>query len=151
MFGGGGRVSRGVHHWTMLATAAQRFGNKPLVIAVERTLSFEQLDRLSSHFARQLCALGIRPGDRVTLWLEKGWRWMVAYYGILKIGAVVNPGNIQLTAEEIVFIVNDCEGKAIVAAQSKTAGLGTHLSGGAGANYRAACGGGHGGGRCDGR
>lgn len=107
----------------MLATAARRFGSKLLVVATDRTLTFEQLDRLSTQFARELYDLCIRPGDRVTLWLENGWRWMVAYYGILKLGAVVNPCNIQLTAEEIAFIVDDCGAKAIIAAEGKSAGL----------------------------
>ena len=56
----------------MLATAARRFGSKLLVVATDRTLTFEQLDRLSTQFARELYDLGIRPGDRVTLWLENG-------------------------------------------------------------------------------
>jgi len=112
----------------MLKTAAQRFGSKPLVIAVDRTLTFEELDRLSTQFARQLRELGIQPGDRVTLWLENGWRWMVAYYGILKLGAIVNPCNIQLTAEEIVFIVHDCGAKAIIAAHAKAVGLGNRIT-----------------------
>jgi long-chain acyl-CoA synthetase len=111
----------------MLATAARRFGSKPLVVATDRTLTFEQLDRLSTQFARQLQVLGIKAEDRVTLWLENGWRWMVAYYGILKLGAVVNPCNIQLTAEEIVFIVNDCGAGAIIAARGKAGGLGDRI------------------------
>jgi acyl-CoA synthetase (AMP-forming)/AMP-acid ligase II len=111
----------------MLATAARRFSSKPLVVTADRTLTFEELDRLSTQFARQLHTLGIQPGDRVTLWPENGWRWMVVYYGILKLGAVVNPCNIQLTADEIVFVVNDCGAKVIIAAHSKAAGIGDRI------------------------
>ena len=112
----------------MLAAAARHFGGKPLVVAADRTLTFEQLDRLSTQFAQALHVLGIRSGDRVTLWLENGWRWMVAYYGIAKLGAVVGPCNIQLAAEEVIFIVNDCGAKAIVAAQDKAVGLSGRIS-----------------------
>lgn len=112
----------------MLVTAARRFGSKPVVVTADRTLTFVQLDRLSAQFARRLGALGIQPGDRVTLWMENGWRWMVAYYGILKLGAIVNPCNIQLTADEICFIVDDCGSKAIIAASGKVAGLGGRIA-----------------------
>jgi long-chain acyl-CoA synthetase len=103
----------------MLAAAAERFGSKPLVIAVDRTLTFAELDRLSTRAARGLRALGVQPGDRVTLWVENGWRWMVAYYAVLKLGGVINPCNILLTAEEVAFIVADCGAKLVIASHEK--------------------------------
>ena len=112
----------------MLVTAAGRFGSKPVVVAPDRTLTFEQLDRLSTQLALHLRALGIESGDRVTLWMENGWRWMVAYYGTLKLGAVVNPCNILLTADEVIFIVNDCGSKAIIAARHKAPELRSGVS-----------------------
>lgn len=107
----------------MLVTAARRFGDKPAVIATDRTLTFAQLDRLSTQLAGRLRAQGIVPGDRVTLWMENGWRWMVAYYAILKLGAVVNPCNILLTRDEVVFIANDCGARMIIAALDKAVSL----------------------------
>lgn len=107
----------------MLVTAARRYDDKPVVITVDRTLTFAQLDRLSTQLALQLRSQGIAPGDKVTLWLENGWRWMVAYYAILKLGAIVNPCNILLTRDEVTFIANDCDAKLIVAAQDKATTL----------------------------
>lgn len=107
----------------MPVTAARRYGDKPAVIATDRTLTFAQLDRLSTQLAIQLRAQGMAPGDRVTLWMENGWRWMVAYYAILKLGAVVNPCNILLTRDEVVFIANDCGARMIIAALDKAASL----------------------------
>src|SRR5919205_4374779 len=103
----------------LVATAAARFGGKPVVIAVDRTLTFIELDRLSTQFARALRTLDVGPGDRVTLWVENGWRWMVAYYAVLKLGAVVNPCNILLTADEVAFIVGDCGAKVLIASRDK--------------------------------
>jgi long-chain acyl-CoA synthetase len=103
----------------LLASTARRFGTKPALVSAERTLTFAELDRLSTRFAAGLAALGIRPGDRVTLWLENGWRWAVSYYGILRLGAVVNPANSLLTEFEILHMTEDCGAKAIVAHASK--------------------------------
>jgi long-chain acyl-CoA synthetase len=105
----------------MLSVAADRFGSKPVVICTDRTLTFTELDRLSTRFAHALTHLGVVPGDRVTLWVENGWRWMVAYYGALKVGAVVNPCNILLTPAEVAFIVGDCSAKLVIAARDKAA------------------------------
>jgi long-chain acyl-CoA synthetase len=103
----------------MLATASKRFGGKPVVIAIDRTLSFADLDRFSTRFAHALRGLGVGPGDRVTLRIENGWRWMVAYYAVLKLGGIVNPCNILLTADEVAFIVGDCGAKLVIASADK--------------------------------
>lgn len=107
----------------MLAAAAHKFGSKPMVVAVDRTLTFAEIDALSTCFARALARQGVGPGDRVTLWLENGWRWMVAYYAILKLGAIANPCNILLTASEVDFVLRDCGAKVLVAARDKLASL----------------------------
>jgi long-chain acyl-CoA synthetase len=109
----------------MLAAAARQFGSKPMVIAVDRTLTFADLDALSTCFAHALARQGVGPGDRVTLWLENGWRWMVAYFGALKLGAIANPCNILLTAAEVDFIIGDCGAKVLVAARDKVSALTT--------------------------
>jgi len=111
----------------MLTAAAERFGSKPAVVAVDRTLSFVELDRLSTRFAHSLRKLGLEPGDRVTLWVENGWRWMVAYYAVLKLGGIVNPCNILLTSDEVRFIVGDCGAKFVIAAREKAGPLSSSL------------------------
>jgi long-chain acyl-CoA synthetase len=112
----------------MLSAAVERFANKAAVVAPDRTLTFGQLDRMSTQFALHLRELGIDSGDRVTIWMENGWRWMVAYYAVLKLGAVVNPCNILLTAEEVGFIIQDCGAKAVVVAPQKAAELRGRIS-----------------------
>ncbi len=107
----------------MLSASAARFAGKPAVVTPDRTLAIDELDRLSTTFARQLRARGLAPGDRVTIWMENGWRWMVSYYGALRLGAVVNPCNILLTADEVAFIVQDCGAKAVIVARERSAEL----------------------------
>ena len=107
----------------MLAAAAERFGSKPLVVTTDRTLTFDQLHLLSTQFAQHLRNRGIAHGDRVTLYVENGWRWMVVYYAVLKLGAVVTPCNILLTIDEIAFIVADCGAKAVIASHEKVLAL----------------------------
>ena len=107
----------------MLSASAERFAGKAAVVAPDRTLTFDQLDRLSTECALHLRGLGIESDDRVTIWMENGWRWMVAYYAVLKLGAVVNPCNILLTADEVEYIVRDCDAKAVIVACQKGAAL----------------------------
>ncbi len=51
--------------------------------------------------------------------MENGWRWMVAYYATLRLGGVVIPCNILLTADEVGFITGDSGAKAMIVAHDK--------------------------------
>jgi long-chain acyl-CoA synthetase len=69
--------------------------------------------------ANALRGLGVSAGDRVTLYSQNCWEWIVGYYAIARLGAVVNPLNVMLSAEEVLFVVKDCGAKVILASQDK--------------------------------
>lgn len=98
----------------LLSASARRFGAKTALVAPDGSLSFAELDELATNFAANLRAAGIVPGDVVTLWLENGWRWMAAYYGALRAGAVVNAVNAMLTPAELDYILRDCGSRLVL-------------------------------------
>jgi long-chain acyl-CoA synthetase len=97
----------------ILARSAQRFGSRPALIAGGQTLTYQALDELCDRVAGGLHTLGVRPGDRVSLYSPNRWEWVVAYHAALRAGAVVNPINVMLTPEEVAFVLNDCGAAAI--------------------------------------
>ncbi|WP_235538160.1 class I adenylate-forming enzyme family protein [Sphingomonas sp. Root720] len=105
------------------------FGDRTAVIAGEHRLSFAEIDRQSAYLAGALTARRIVPGDRVTLYGENSWEWIVAYYGIARAGAVINPVNMLLTPQEVRYIVDDCDVGTVIASPSKLADLVPALSG----------------------
>ena len=105
----------------VLPYAAQRYCDKTALVIAGRELSFRELDDLSGRLASGLSGLGIGAGDIVTLYSANRWEWVVAYYGILKLGAVINPINVMLTPSEVEFVVRDCGSRAIVASGDKGA------------------------------
>ena len=76
---------------------------------------------LSSALAASLVRLGVKPGDRVTLYAPNSWEWIVSYYGVLKTGAVINPVNVMLTPAEIAYVTKDCGAKALIGSPEKVA------------------------------
>jgi len=107
----------------ILPRAAARFGHKTALISAARTLSYAELDALSRHVAGALAARGIASGDRVSIYAQNCWEWIVAYHGILKAGAVVNPINVMLTAEEVRYVLADCGARAIFCGPDTTAAV----------------------------
>ena len=103
----------------IVARSAQRYGPKPALVAGGRTLTYQALHDLCDRVAGGLRGLGVRPGDRVSLYSPNRWEWVVAYHAALRAGAVVNPINVMLTPEEVAFVLNDCGAAAIFTAGEK--------------------------------
>jgi malonyl-CoA/methylmalonyl-CoA synthetase len=77
-------------------------------------LSFGDLSRGASRYANALAALGVEPGDRVTVQIEKSVANVLLYLAVLKLGAVYQPLNTAYTAAEVAYFVEDAEPKVIV-------------------------------------
>ncbi len=100
--------------------AASRFGEDVAVcFPGDRSLTFVETDALAGRFAAGLASLGIVHGDRVLLHLPNGWRWIVAYHAIARLGAVVVPVNILLTEAELAFIAADSGALAVILSSEK--------------------------------
>ncbi|HSH76302.1 MAG TPA: AMP-binding protein, partial [Longimicrobiales bacterium] len=103
----------------ILPAAAKAHGEKVALVTEDARLSFAELEARSNQLANALVAMGIEPGDRVSLYSPNCWEWAVSYHGVLKTGAVVNPVNVMLTPEEVEFVANDCGAKLIIGSRDK--------------------------------
>jgi acyl-CoA synthetase (AMP-forming)/AMP-acid ligase II len=74
-----------MHHG--LEAAADRFGDRPAVLAGEDALSFAELDARSNAFAHHLLASGVKAGDRVAMMLSNRPEFVTTVHGISKVGA----------------------------------------------------------------
>ena len=103
--------------------AAKKYGSKIALVTPDRSLSFSEIDALSNQCANALTSLGIKAGDKVTLYSGNCWEWVVSYYGALKTGAVINPINVMLTPSEVEFVANDCGTSIVIASSEKALAL----------------------------
>jgi len=78
-------------------------------------LTYGQLDSQAARVAAGLAALGIAPGDRVALSCTNLPFFPLAYFGILKAGAVVVPLNVLLKPREIAYHLRDSDARALIA------------------------------------
>src|ERR1039458_6971576 len=74
----------------------------------EREYSYNELRHLTNFVSEQLQGrYGVKPGDRVGLWLKNCPEFIPSVFGILQAGAVVVPINNFLKADEVNFILGD--------------------------------------------
>jgi long-chain acyl-CoA synthetase len=103
----------------VLPSAASQFGERTAVVFDGRSFSFRELNDLSARFAAQLRGLGVQPGDRISLYAENCWEWIVSYHAIARVGGVINPINVMLTPEEVAYIVRDCGASVLIASADR--------------------------------
>jgi crotonobetaine/carnitine-CoA ligase len=79
-----------------------------------RSVTFEEFDRATNRFANVLRELGVRKGDRVTVALANSIEWVVAAFGALKAGGILNPVNPALGVTELGYVLGHAEPRVIV-------------------------------------
>lgn len=107
--------------------AAQRFGERIAIIAGKDSVTFEEMERRVAAFAGGLRDLGVGVDDRVVLHLPNGWRWIVAYYAIVRLGAVVVPANFLLSTDEVAYIAADAQAVAMISIGDRCSAVANRL------------------------
>jgi len=94
---------------------ARLLPDKPAVIFYGHILTYRELAQQSDGFAELLAQCGVRKGDRVSVFLPNCPQFHIAFFGILKLGAVHCPVSPLSKALELDYQVNDCESEVILA------------------------------------
>ena len=84
-----------------LETTADWMPNRTATLFYGSRLTYKQLNRRVNQFAHALHGLGVGPGDRVMIVLPNMPQMIIAYYAVLKIGAVVVLANPEANAQQI--------------------------------------------------
>lgn len=97
-----------------LTIAARRCPDKAAFICMGKKLTYQELDLLSDGFAAGLQKLGVEKGDRVLTYLPNCLQHIIAFYGILKVGAVIAPCNVMFKENEVAYELEDSGAKVVV-------------------------------------
>ncbi len=101
-----------------LEAAARRFGAVAALTFYGRRISYRMLDRLANRFASGLAGLGVAHGERVAMVLPNIPQAVIAYYGVLKLGAVAVFVNPLFSREELAERLQDSGARVLVALTS---------------------------------
>ncbi|CFY12432.1 AMP-dependent synthetase/ligase [Syntrophomonas zehnderi OL-4] len=93
---------------------AKRTPEKPAIINYGREISYRELDESSDKFANYLLEIGLKKGDRVGLFLGNSPQYIIAHFGIMKMGGIVCPCSPLFKEMELSYEVNDAGMKCLV-------------------------------------
>ncbi|MBX9971888.1 fatty acid--CoA ligase family protein [Cytobacillus firmus] len=97
-----------------LHETAIKMGNKTAYYFMDQSSTYAELDGAVTKFADGLSKLGVKKGDHIALLLGNSPHFVIGLHGALRLGATVIPINPIYTPDEIGYIVNNGDVKAVV-------------------------------------
>jgi long-chain acyl-CoA synthetase len=108
---------------TAFAQSVQKHRHKAALFWGDEEFTYAQLGARAQAAARQLRrSFGVKPGDRVGLWLKNCLEFITALFGIFEAGGIAVPINNFLKPDEVNYILKDAEINTLITDHE----LGTH-------------------------
>jgi acyl-CoA ligase (AMP-forming) (exosortase A-associated) len=92
----------------------------PAICLKDNTLTYQQLATAIDAFARALICNGLRPNDRVAIYLPKQFETVIALFGTALAGGIFVPINPLLKPKQVSYILNHCQATTLITASQRT-------------------------------
>jgi long-chain acyl-CoA synthetase len=102
----------------ILEKTSKEYPEKTAIAYFEKKTTYAQLNSLSNNFAAALVDFGVEKSDRVALFLPNIPQFIIAYYGVLKAGAILTAISPLNKEREVAYQLRDSEAETIVALDS---------------------------------
>ncbi len=103
---------------TMFRDAVRRHADRPLIHYFDRTLAVGEVDRMTDALGAGLVSLGVKPGDRVAVYLQNIPQFVLAMIATWKAGAVMVSINPMNKARELEYLLVDSGASVLVTLES---------------------------------
>jgi long-chain acyl-CoA synthetase len=100
--------------FTRFERMCEKYPDRPAVIYLGEKFTYRRLKDLIDRFATSLTQFGIGKGDKVMIYISNSVQWVIAFFGIQKIGGIVIPVPPIYTSFEIEYMINDSGAQTIV-------------------------------------
>jgi long-chain acyl-CoA synthetase len=98
-----------------VARAAEQYPERPAIISPNGDRTFGELFARVNQVSRALRARGVETGDSIALVCSNRPEFVEVYLAAAQTGVRLTPINWHLGADEIAYVVGDCEAKVFVA------------------------------------
>ena len=113
-----GHQARGATVSDLLDRAAELFADRVAIVDGDHRFTYSTIREGALAVARGLPTLGVKPGDRVAIWMPNRVEWVIAFFGAVRAGAVVVPLNTGLVGAEAEYQITQSGAVVVVAASS---------------------------------
>jgi long-chain acyl-CoA synthetase len=89
--------------------------DKEAIIFKGKSTSYRELDESINRSARALINLGIKPADRVALFMNNCIELIELYFACFRTGSIAVPLNHRYQTDEVIYAADHCEAKILIA------------------------------------
>lgn len=93
---------------------AVRHPLKEALLYQDQHYTYEEFNKTVNQFAHGLIENGVKKGDKVALMMKNSDYFIISYFALAKIGAVIVPLNFRLLYKELAYIIHHSESKHII-------------------------------------
>ncbi|MCD6280128.1 MAG: AMP-binding protein [Deltaproteobacteria bacterium] len=102
----------------MLVRTAARFPDKVALKFRDKSYTFREFNSVVNKCAYGLSMLGIKKGDRAAILSHNCDQFLIYWWALMKLGAIITPLNFMLKGQEVKYIINHSEASMFVVEDS---------------------------------
>ncbi|HKG21714.1 MAG TPA: AMP-binding protein, partial [Blastocatellia bacterium] len=104
--------------YQILNLSASLFADRPATVFLGAKLTFGQIKAQADRLATALSRLGIARGDRVGIMVPNCPQYIISFYAVVRLGAIVTNVNPIYTPREVEMVANDSGMRAMITLDS---------------------------------
>ena len=93
---------------------ARRFPQREALVFEAQRYTYEDLAAKVDESAKAMMAIGVEPGDHVSVWLNNCDDWIFLLFGLAKIGAVMVPVNTRFRTHDLEYVLRQSDSQYLV-------------------------------------
>lgn len=98
----------------LIERIAGHIPEREALVCGDQRVSYGELNRRANLFGGYLLSVGLGKGDHIAIYGYNSIEWLVAMMGCFKVGAVPINVNFRYVEEELRYLLNDADAKALV-------------------------------------
>lgn len=102
----------------LIEDRARELGDSSLLQFRDRTWSYAEINNSANRMANALLDLGVREGDKVSVFMRNSPEYLSLWFAIAKIGAIMVPINVDHKGDTLEYILRDSGAGTIVIDES---------------------------------
>ena len=106
-----------------ISEAMQKFAKKPAFYCMGKSLTYEEVDKMSNSFGAYLQSRGLKPGDKVAIMMPNLLQYPIALFACIRAGLIVVNTNPLYTPREMLHQFTDSDVRAIIIVENFAAHL----------------------------